>query len=97
MSVYMDPKELNPVAPATVSCLLKGSKVLWVADTWGGGAGHWVSPSDACFLGVTDPPSSLVAAVGRRAGLLIPGDLPEAIFKVSSRSCVTSVNLKHYF
>ena len=83
-----EPKELSSVAAATVARLVKNnSKVLWVADVWGGKIGQWVSASDACFLLPHDMPCQTLIDVGKRAGLLIP-DLPAGIYQVCT--CIWS-------
>lgn len=76
-----DPKELAPVAAATISCLVKNnSKVLWVPSEREGSRGQWFSASEACYLGATKPNAKLLE-VGRRAGLLIP-DAPATMCQV---------------
>ena len=85
---YLHPKELQPLAAATVEELVaKQHKVLWaaVAD---GATGQWVSAADARFLPPIDSrllahgrPSALLIDVARQAGLLVV-DVPAVIYQV---------------
>ena len=80
----LHPKELHPVAAATVSDLImKQKKVFWAAASHSGEGGQWVSAADACFLARGAKPSPLLVDVATRAGLFIT-DVPANIYEVTS-------------
>lgn len=86
------PKQLDCVTSATVAQLvMNGCKVLWAPAATGpstdNGSGKWVAASETCLVKPSDQmASAVITDVGRRAGLHIPQDLPDHVFKVGRQA-----------
>lgn len=88
----LQPQQLDCVTSATVDQLVTNDcKVLWAPAATGSSAesssGKWVSASEACLVNPSDEmASAVIIEVGRRAGLHIPQDLPDHVFKASRQA-----------
>ena len=99
------PKQLDCVTSATVDQLVTNDcKVVWApaGSSTDSSSGKWVAASEACLVQPADQmamASAVIIDVGRRAGLHIPQDLPNHVFKASRQAHVTKQQVlppQHY-